>query len=310
MLRVYNKGKTENKRLQNCIANQANIDELNERIKRLIREKQQINEELVGVNEREKQYLNMKNEFREEKDVLEKELNEIKISHSGLEGKYLEVLHNYKEKCLQWDEESDAFDKLEKEKADVIEDREKILTKAIALEKELKERNEKIITQREAIWKIKDRLICIENDYDSLNSKQNTAREILQTENYELKHQITVLKEKVHVFKSSRHHWLKNIDTEVQENNKARVEISDLKTQISDLQREKQDIIMHKNNIDKEKYKLIARLEEKEKEYAAVFAEKENLDLCLQSKNEMYDQLELRTKQYIARIVGEHKSLK
>lgn len=82
-------------------------------------------------------------------------------------------------------------------------------------EKEESKKKDRMLTiERDNFIRIRQRLIQLENDYDNLNSKQNATREILQVENYELKHKITTLEEKLEVFKTSRNHWIKNIDTE------------------------------------------------------------------------------------------------
>lgn len=83
----------------------------------------------------------------------------------------------------------------------MIELNEKLNVQIRHLQDEIEQQERQIVIERESSTKMRHRLIQLENDYDNLNSKQNAAREILQSENYELKHEISILKEKLGIFK-------------------------------------------------------------------------------------------------------------
>ena len=287
-----------------------NIKKFETVIEGLKRECQELNRDLVGAKEREKQYKIIAEKAKEDKEEIDKEYNETIVEYSGLEAKFIELTHNYKQKVKYIKDREKAFQKIEKERSEMRETNEKLRSKMTFTDKELDEKYKLVIMQRESMRKLKDRLIQVENEFDSLNSKHNSAREVLQTENYQLTHEISVLREKVTILKNSRHHWLKNIDNEVQENDHLRIEITEQKMKLTDAITDRQNMASDKGNIELENKKLTKLLKKKEIEFSDCFNEKEKLKLNLQVKNEMYDHLELKTGQYIQRIRGEHKKLK
>lgn len=183
----------------------------------------------MGAKERETAYKKRCDEIRQEYGNNDKELAELRVEFAALQGKHGEVILNYKNKLKQFEDQGEALDKIEKQREQLSEENKRLNIQCDHFEKEVKDREMMVSIEKENMTKTRYKLIQLEKDYDNLNAKQNTAREILQTENYELKHELSILKEKLDIFKNSRHHWIKNIDNETHEHDLTRTQLQNHK---------------------------------------------------------------------------------
>lgn len=159
--------------------------------------------------------------------------------YNGLKAKHEEVQHNLKIKSEKFNEQGEALRKLEKARQSIKEECTKLQVELKHIQEEKAEQEKYIKIERDSCTKLKERLVKLENDYDTLNTKQNTAYEILQVENYELKHEIEVLQEKLDIFKSSRHYWIDNIDKETRNHDETRKLFHNQKLRLNEAIQEK-----------------------------------------------------------------------
>lgn len=300
----------DKEKLKKYTRDMKDVVKLDEVIRGLRKECQELTSDLVGTRERESQYKTMFEEAQEEKEKVEDELNELLVQHSGLQAKFDEVDLSYKNKIAQFEEQGKDLEKLEKDHQRMNEINEKLKAKQSHIDKELEDKYKLVIMQRESMNRMKDKMIKLENDYDSLNSKHNTDREVLQTEIYTLKHEIAVLTDKVDIFKKTREHWVKKMEKEMEENEELQDQITHMKLKLSDAFADKRNVEGEYSKADKMRLKTERILTEKEEEIEALFKQKENLHLKLSTKTNMYQHYEKKTAEYIARIRDENKKLK
>lgn len=173
-------------------------------------------------------------EIREEYGDNEHELIQLKSKYSALEARASEIEHNYFEKWKKFDEQGEALLKIERNRKELNEINLNLDSSLKHLKEETKKKDRMLTIERENFIRVRKRLIQLENDYDNLNSKQNAVREILQVENYELKHKITTLEEKLEIFKTTRNHWLKNIETEWLSHDETRNQLHEARLALAD----------------------------------------------------------------------------
>ncbi|CAI2372963.1 unnamed protein product [Moneuplotes crassus] len=286
------------------------ITKLESVIESLRKECNELTEDLAGTREREIQYKKIAEDAKKEKDEIREELNQFIVKYSGLQGRYVEVENHLNNKTQQLKDQGIRLDETEKERVKIHEISEQAKAKNLHLEKELKEKCKMVDIQRESMNRLKNKLIQAENEYDALNGKHNTDREVLQTEIYQLKHEVSVLTEKVNVLKNSRGHLLKNMDTEAQENEKLRGKVHNMRNKLSDAFADKKNIEGERNKFDMMRIRTEEILLEKEQQYTDLFKQKESLNLMLSTNTEMHDHYEKKTGEYIQRIRNENKKLK
>ncbi|CAI2372803.1 unnamed protein product [Moneuplotes crassus] len=286
------------------------IKKLESTIEGLKKECNELTEDVVGTREREIQYKKISDEAKQETSEIREELNKFIVKHSGLKSKLTELEVNYNNKCLQFKEQGVYLEESEKERQRVNEINEMLKSQNTHLEKEVKDKFNMVVIQRESMNRLKNKLIKVENDYDSLNGKNNTDREVLQTQIYQLKHEISVLTDKVDILKTSRGHLVRNLETEAEENEKLRGTVHTMKTKLSEEFNEKKNIEGECNKLDQMRIKTEQILSNKEDEVSQLFKQRESLNLKLHTKNEMNHHFEKKTSEYIQRIRTENKKLK
>ena len=224
----------ETERLNKLLEKWKDTELLENKIKGLSKECQELTRDLVGAKEREIGFKKRCEEIRQEYGDNDKEFIELKTKYSALQARCNEVEHNYNEKCKKFEDQGEALLKIERNRKELTESN-MHLTINLKHEKEESKKKDRMLTiERDNFIRIRQRLIQLENDYDNLNTKQNATREILQVENYELKHKISILEEKLSIFKNSRNHWIKNIETEWMTHDETRHQLHQMKLRLAD----------------------------------------------------------------------------